>query len=260
MTVTYELKGNVAVITINRPERMNAVDYDTAWQLNNAFLTFEYDPKAHVAVLTGAGGNFSTGADLKAIAEGENIEARVKCISPLPYLTSHFSPMGPTHMKLPKPVIAAVEGYALAGGFELALWADLRVAASDATFGFTCRERGVPLVDGGTVRLPRLIGHSRAADIILTGRDIPAAEAKDIGLVNYLVPPGTALQNAIALAEKIAVNPQTCLRKDWESAKRQWDLSEKDALAFETEKGLETIRSGEPLRGATAFVNRKPKP
>lgn len=260
MNVTYELKGAVAVITINRPERLNAVDYETARELYRAFRSFEYDKKAHVAILTGAGGNFSTGADLKAIAAGEEIGTRVQGISLQPDIGRNFAPMGPTRMKLSKPVIAAIEGYALAGGLELALWCDLRVAAGDAVLGFKCRERGVPLVDGGTVRLPRLIGQGRAADLILTGRDVAASEAKEIGLVNYLVPPGTALQNALALAEKIATHPQTCLRKDWDAAKSQWDMGEREALAYEMERGLETIRSGEPKDGAAKFIARKPKP
>lgn len=259
MSVNYELKNNIAVITIDRPERMNAVDYDTARDLYRAFRAFNADSKAHVAVLTGAGRHFCTGADLKAIAEGEDIETRVEGISLQPDIGRNFGPMGPTRLKLDKPVIAAIEGNALAGGLELAIWCDLRVASMRAVLGVKCRERGVPLVDGGTVRLPRLIGQSRAADLILTGRDVKAKEAKEIGLVNYLAPPGRALHKAMDIAAKMAAHPQTCLCKDWDSARAQWDLPAQEALDYEKERGLETIRSGETLKGAASFAQTRPK-
>lgn len=244
MTVTVETEGPVTTVTIDRPEVRNAVDGPTAAALADAFAAFDADDDARVAILTGAGGTFCSGADLGGIAEGRG--NRVESDMSLD------GPMGPTRMRLSKPVIAAVEGYAVAGGLELALWCDLRVAARDAVFGVFCRRWGVPLVDGGTVRLPRLIGHSRAMDLILTGRPVGGDEAARMGLVNRLVEPGTALEAARELAAQIAAFPQTCLRNDRRSALEQWDLGE-GAMARETELGLETIRSGETVEGAARF-------
>jgi enoyl-CoA hydratase len=244
MTVTVETEGPVTTVTIDRPEVRNAVDGPTAAALADAFGAFDADDEARVAILTGAGGTFCSGADLTGIAEGRGNRVESDM--------THDGPMGPTRMRLSKPVIAAVEGYAVAGGLELALWCDLRVAARDAVFGVFCRRWGVPLVDGGTVRLPRLIGHSHAMDLILTGRPVGGEEAARMGLVNRLVEPGTALAAARELAAHIAAFPQTCLRNDRRSALEQWDLGE-GAMARETQLGLETIRSGETVEGAARF-------
>ncbi len=248
MTVTYETDGPVAVVSINRPASRNAVDADTAGALFNAFRTFESDDALSVAVLTGTGGTFGAGADLRAIAEGKTNTVRED---------GDLAPMGPSRMRLSKPVIAAVEGHAVAGGLELALWADLRVAADSAVFGVYCRRFGVPLVDLGTVRLPRLIGHSRAMDMILTGRPVTADEALSFGLVNRVVPDGTALEAAIELAKDIARFPQRCLRGDRLSALEQWDLPESKAIRNELRRGLATIESGETVTGATTFSEGK---
>lgn len=247
MTVHTEIHGgDVLVVTIDRVDRRNAVDGPTAEALAEAFRRFDADDALAVAVLTGAGGVFCAGADLKAVAEGtgNRVEADV----------GQDGPMGPTRMLLSKPVIAAVEGYAVAGGLELALWCDLRVAADDAVFGVYCRRWGVPLVDGGTVRLPRLVGHSHAMDLILTGRGVQGEEAARMGLVNRLVAPGAALDAATDLAHQLASLPQRCLRSDRLSAHEQWDLSIDRALARETRLGLETIASGETLEGAARFA------
>jgi enoyl-CoA hydratase len=242
--VRYEHTGSVVVVTIDRPEVRNAVDGPTAAALAQAFRRFEDDEDAAVAVLTGANGTFCSGADLRAISEsrGNRVEERGD------------GPMGPTRMLLSKPVLAAVEGHAVAGGLELAIWCDLRVAASDAVFGVYCRRWGVPLVDGGTVRLPRLIGHSHALDMILTGRAVAGDEALRIGLVNRLVAPGTALEAAVALGDELARFPQTCLRSDRLASYRQWELDLPQALAMETRKGLEVIGSGETRAGAERFA------
>jgi enoyl-CoA hydratase len=236
--------GPVTVVTIDRPERRNAVDSVCADQLRQAFLAFDADPEASVAVLTGANGTFCAGADLKAVAEGDR--------RPIPDEGS--GPMGPTRLTLSKPVIAAVEGFAVAGGIELALWCDLRVAAEDAVFGVFCRRFGVPLCDLGTVRLPRLIGHSRALDLILTGRAVPAPEALEIGLANRVVPPGQALAASVALAHELAALPQVCLRSDRLSALEQWGLSEEEAAVNEARRGREVVSSGETLEGALKFA------
>jgi len=236
--------GPVTVVTITRPERRNAVDGATAEALRGAFAAFEGDPAASVAVLSGAGGTFCAGADLTALAEGD---AR-------PVREHGPGPMGPTRMALSKPVVAAIEGHAVAGGLELALWCDLRVAATTAVLGVYCRRFGVPLVDGGTVRLPRLVGQGHALDMILTGRGVTGPEALAIGLVNRLVPEGTALAEAVALAREIAAFPQTCLRNDRRSALAQWGLDEEAALAAESRFGLETIASGETAAGARRFA------
>lgn len=242
--VREEHIGAVAVITIDRPAARNAVDGPTAAQLAEAFRRFDTDEKLAVAVLAGAGGTFCAGADLKAVADGRG--NRVE--------EAGDGPMGPSRMLLSKPVIAAVEGFAVAGGLELAVWCDLRVAASDAVFGVYCRRWGVPLVDGGTVRLPRLIGHSNALDLILTGRGVSGDEALRMGLINRLVEPGTAVTAAIALAQQIARFPPRCMRADRLSSYRQWDLPLDEALRQETRGGLEVIRSGETRAGATRFA------
>ena len=242
-TVRYESDGPVAIVTIARPEVRNAVDGPTAEALAAAFRRFEADPERAVAVLTGEGGTFCAGADLKAISTGRG--NRVS--------ESGDGPMGPTRMLLEKPVIAAVEGHAVAGGLELALWCDLRVAARDAVFGVFCRRWGVPLVDGGTVRLPRLIGHSHALDMILTGRPVSGEEALRMGLANRVVERGAALETAVALARSLAAFPQRCLRSDRLSSYRQWGLAPDEALRVETQLGFEVIRSGESREGAQRF-------
>lgn len=247
MTVRIEQDGPVAIVTIDRPDRRNAVDGPTALALYDAFRAFDAEASQSVAVLTGAGGAFCAGADLKALAEGQG-----KPLSPGGLDT--LAPRGPTRLRLSKPVIAAIEGHAVAGGMELALWADLRVMAADATFGIFCRRFGVPLVDLGTVRLPRLIGHSRAMDLILTGRPVGAEEALAIGLANRVAPPGEALAHAIALAKEIAAFPQGCLRNDRLSALEAWDLEEGAAIDNELARGIDTIRSGETLTGAGRFA------
>lgn len=243
MSVRYELVGPVAIVTIDRPEVRNAVDVPTAHALADAFRRFELDEAALVAVLTGAGGCFCAGADLKAVAGGEERD-----LSP-----DANGPMGPTRMRLSKPVIAAIEGHAVAGGLELALWCDLRVVAEDAVLGVFCRRFGVPLIDLGTIRLPRLIGHSRAMDLILTGRAVPAKEAAWMGLANRVVPTGKTLDAAIDLAEEIASHPQRCMRGDRRSAIEQWDLPEEEAMRNELRLGIETMESGETVTGAKRF-------
>jgi enoyl-CoA hydratase len=244
MNVTVGRDGPVTIVTIDRPEVRNAVDGPTADALAGAFRDFDADPDAAVAVLTGAGATFCAGADLKAVAAG-----RGNRVEP-----TGDGPMGPSRMVLGKPVIAAVEGHAVAGGLELALWCDMRVAARDAVFGVFCRRWGVPLVDGGTVRLPRLIGHSRAMDLILTGRPVDGTEALAIGLANRLSEPGRALKDAVALAHSIAAFPPLCARSDRASALAQWGMAETDALAHEADLGLATIRSGETKEGAARFA------
>lgn len=247
MTVEVEQQGPVRVVTIARPEVRNAVDGPTAAELADAFRAFESDDSLLVAVLTGAGDTFCAGADLMGIAQdrGNRVESDM----------AEDGPMGPTRMALAKPVIAAIEGHAVAGGLELALWCDLRVAASDAIFGVYCRRWGVPLIDGGTVRLPRLIGHSHAMDLILTGRGVSGEEARTMGLANRLVAPGTALAEAIDLGHRVAAFPQLCARSDRRSAIAQWDAAFEDAMAFEAEVGLETIHSGETREGASRFAS-----
>lgn len=243
MTVRYELDGPAAIVTIDRPQARNAVDRPTAAALAEAFGRFEDDEDAKVAILTGAHGTFCAGADLKALG-GPDMNT---------VALDGDGPMGPTRMRLTKPVIAAVEGHAVAGGLELALWCDLRVAAKSAVFGVFCRRFGVPLVDGGTVRLPRLIGQSRAMDMILTGRPVAAEEALEIGLANRVCADGEALRAAIQLAHDIAAFPQACMRNDRASVLEQWSLPEADALLNETRRGLDTLSSGETLEGAKRF-------
>lgn len=243
-TITVEAAGPVVVVTIDRPDYRNAVDSHTANALREAFEAFDADPSASVAVLCGVGDTFCAGADLKALSDGDR--------RPLP--DQGPGPMGPTRLTLSKPVIAAVEGHAVAGGLELALWCDLRVAAEDAVFGVFCRRFGVPLCDLGTVRLPRLIGHSRAMDLILTGRAVPAAEALAMGLANRLVPRGQARAAAMELAADLAALPQFCLRSDRMSALEQWGMTEEAAAVNEARRGREVIASGEALEGAQRFA------
>jgi enoyl-CoA hydratase len=252
MAVRVEDHGAVRVVTIDRPEVRNAVDGPTAQLLYDIFVDFEADDAATVAVLTGADGTFCAGADLKGISDGRGNSVHNE---PPAEIVGSLGPMGPTRLQLAKPVIAAVEGHAVAGGLELACWADLRVAASDATFGVYCRRWGVPLVDGGTIRLPRLIGQSRALDMILTGRGIDGVEAERIGLANRVVEPGHALAAALALATEIAALPQICLRSDRTSSYDQWSLDLGAALSHETRLGRATIASGETLAGATRFAS-----
>ncbi|MFC3712259.1 crotonase/enoyl-CoA hydratase family protein [Sphingoaurantiacus capsulatus] len=247
-SVAVDRDGPVTVIAIDRPDRRNAVDRATAQSLYDAFRAFDADDTASVAILTGRGGSFCAGADLKSLSEGGGNAVTGEGLDSL-------GPMGPTRLRLGKPVIAAIEGHAVAGGMELAVWCDLRVMAADATFGIFCRRFGVPLIDMGTVRLPRLIGHSRAMDLLLTGRPVGAEEALAIGLANRVAPPGGALDAAIELATSIAAFPQLCLRNDRLSAIEQWELTEDAALRNETRRGLAVIRSGETLSGATRFAS-----
>jgi enoyl-CoA hydratase len=244
--VTYQLDGPVAVVTLSRPERRNAVDRATAKLLYDAFKRFDADAAASVAVFAGGDDVFCAGADLKALASGGPANPIRE--------GGDFGPMGPTRLELSKPVIAAIEGYAVAGGLEMALWADMRVVGEGAVFGVFCRRFGVPLVDLGTVRLPRLIGASRAMDLILTGRPVEAAEALAMGLANRVVPNGHARTAAIALAREIAAFPQTCLRNDRRSALDQWSLSWDEATARETRLGVATLASGETAGGAARFA------
>jgi enoyl-CoA hydratase len=240
MSVHTRVDGPIAVVTLDRPEVRNAVDRPTAEALADAFRRFDADASLAVAVLTGADGTFCAGADLKAMREDP---ARVTRVAP-----DGDGPVGPTRMLLGKPVIAAVEGHAVAGGLELAAWCDLRVAAEDAVFGVYCRRWGIPLMDGGTVRLARLLGHSHALDLILTGRGVSGEEALRMGLANRLVPKGQALPEAIALAREIASRPQAALRSDRLSSYEQWSLGLEAALAGEYRHGLATLGTGE-LRG-----------
>lgn len=242
-SIRVERDGPVTTVVLARPERRNAVDGPMATELAQAFAAFDDDPDAAVAVLYGEGGNFCAGADLKAL--GTDRSNRVD--------RDGDGPMGPTRMALSKPVIAAVEGYAVAGGLELAAWCDLRVAAEDAVFGVFCRRWGVPLIDGGTVRLPRLIGESRALDMILTGRPVEAPEALSFGLVNRLAPRGDARGAAEELAHELSRFPQTCMRNDRASVLHQEGRSEADAMTFELEAGLESLRS-DAEAGARRFA------
>ncbi len=248
--ITIERTPPLLIITINRPEHRNAVDGLTAVALEDAFQTFDADPDLSVAILTGAGAHFCAGADLKAVASGD--PARMNHLS-----TDGAGPMGPTRMKLTKPVIAAISGYCVAGGIELALWCDLRVADETAIFGVFCRRFGVPLIDGGTVRLPRAIGMSRAMDLILTGRSVDAAEALHIGLANRVVKKDELLAEAKKLALQIAAFPQSCMRGDRRSAYEQWGLDESSAIQNEFRHGMATLQSGETLAGAKNFIGGK---
>lgn len=242
--VRFETQDHIAIVTIDRPAVRNAVDGPTADELAAAFRRFDQDEELRVAVVTGAGGYFCAGADLKAVSDGRGNRV----------VEDGDGPMGPTRFLLSKPVIAAVEGFAVAGGLELAIWCDMRVAAHDAVFGVYCRRWGVPLVDGGTIRLSRMLGHSNALDLILTGRGVSGEEAQRMGLANRLVEPGQALPEAIALAQRIAGFPQRCMRADRMSSYQQWDLDLEEALKNEYRLGLEVIRSGETREGATRFA------
>ncbi len=248
MTVQVTDDGPVRVVAIDRPEARNAVDRETAAALLEAFTAFDQDDSASVAVLTGTGGYFCAGADLKAVSAGSD------ALPPFELSESGPGPLGPTRLALGKPVVAAVEGFAVAGGLELALWCDLRVAARDAVFGVYCRRWGVPLMDGGTVRLPRLVGHSRALDMILTGRGVAGDEALAFGLANRLVDPGQALDAAVALAHELAALPQHCLRSDRRSSYEQWGYDEAAALVTEFRHGVGTLMTGETQAGAQRFA------
>jgi len=243
VSVHIDRTGAVIVVTLDRPDRRNAVDRSTARELSAAFRSFDADPELSVGVLTGAGGNFCAGFDLKALAEGTG-----------PEVTEGDGPMGVTYLRLSKPVIGAIEGYCVAGGMELALWCDLRVAANNAVFGIFNRRFGVPLVDGGTVRLARIAGQGLAMDLILTGRSIGANEAERHGLVNRVAEPGQALPEAVALAQRIAGFPQAGLRHDRLSLLEQWGLPLNQALENELRWGRKTMDSGEALAGARRFT------
>ncbi|WP_405485996.1 crotonase/enoyl-CoA hydratase family protein [Nocardia sp. NBC_00511] len=244
MSVRVERNGPVYTVILHRPEARNAVDGPTAKALADAFREFDADPDAAVAVLWGDGGTFCAGADLKALGTD-----RSNAVT-----EDGDGPMGPTRMKLSKPVIAAVSGYAVAGGIELALWCDLRVAEQDSTFGVFCRRWGVPLIDGGTVRLPRIIGEGRAMDLILTGRAVDAAEALQIGLVNRVVPTGESRAAAEQLALELAALPQTCLRSDRMSVLEQDGLDEPTAISNELRHGMKALLDG-ALDGAARFAS-----
>jgi enoyl-CoA hydratase len=241
--VRVERDGPVTTLTLSRPARRNAVDGPTAAALAAAFRAFDADPGATVAVLHGEGGTFCAGADLRAVGTPSGNRAE----------PDGDGPMGPTRLRLSKPVIAAVAGHAVAGGLELALWCDLRVADETAVFGVYCRRWGVPLIDGGTVRLPRLIGASRAMDLVLTGRSVDADEALRIGLANYVVPTGQALSAAQELAARLAAFPQTCLREDRLSLLEQDGLEEREALANEFRRGVTSL-AADALPGAARFA------
>ncbi|WP_426750098.1 crotonase/enoyl-CoA hydratase family protein [Myxococcus sp. Y35] len=243
MSVRVEKNGPVTTVILHRPEVRNAVDGATAQALADAFRAFDADPDARVGVLHGDGGTFCAGADLKAVAEGR-----------MPRLElDGDGPMGPSRMLLSKPVIASIGGHAVAGGLELALWCDLRVAEEDAVLGVFCRRWGVPLIDGGTVRLPRLIGLSRALDLILTGRPVAAQEALAMGLVNRVVPRGKAREAAEALAREVAAFPQACMNADRQSAYVQAGLGLEEALRQEFARGVKVLES-ESIAGATRFA------
>lgn len=243
MSVRVEKNGPITTVVLHRPEVRNAVDGATAQALANAFRELDADEEAKVGVFFGEGGTFCAGADLKAVAEGR-----------LPHLAPEGDgPMGPSRMLLGKPVIAAISGHAVAGGLELALWCDLRVAEEDAVLGVFCRRWGVPLIDGGTVRLPRLIGLSRALDLILTGRPVSAQEALGMGLVNRVVPRGGAREAAEQLAREIAAFPQACMNADRRSAYEQAGLPLEEALLREFRGGIQVLES-ESLAGAKRFA------
>jgi enoyl-CoA hydratase len=243
--VRTETEGEVLVVTIDRPDVRNAIDGPTASALSSTFREFDADSSLRVGVLTGAGGSFCAGADLTSLTPGSDRAPRTS--------EEGDAPLGVSRLVLSKPVIAAIEGHAVAGGLELALWCDLRVAAENAVLGVYCRRFGVPLMDGGTIRLPRLIGQGRALDMILTGRGVGASEAQAIGLVDRVVPEGQSLKAATELAHELAALPQTCLRSDRMSTYEQWSLDTDDAFRNEMRHGLEVIASGETLAGASRF-------
>lgn len=247
MSVHYDVDGPIVCITLDRPEVANAIDRPTADELATAFRRFEADESLAVAVLTGANGRFCAGADLKAMREDPSRANRV--------MPDGDGPLGVTRMLLGKPVVAAVEGHAVAGGLELAAWCDLRVAATDAVFGVFCRRWGIPLMDGGTIRLARLIGHSHALDMILTGRGVAGEEALRMGLANRLVPPGRALPEALALARDIASRPQAALRHDRLSSYEQWSHALDAALLGEYRHGMEALATGEFGSGLQRYAS-----
>jgi enoyl-CoA hydratase len=246
MSVHFESDGPVAVVTIDRPEVSNAIDGPTAAALADAFRRFDADPKLSVAVLAGANGKFCAGNDLKSMID-RNPARRIR-VEP-----DGDAPCGVTRMRLSKPVIAAVEGYAVAGGLEVACWCDMRVAAEDAVFGVFCRRWGIPLMDGGTIRLARLIGHSHALDLILTGRGVKGEEALRMGLANRIVPRGQALTEAKALARQLADLPQAAMRSDRLSSYEQWALDMSEALANEYRHGIATLQTGQMIDGLERF-------
>src|SRR4029453_6323023 len=246
MSVRYEIDGPIVVVTIDRPDVANAIDRPTAEALADAFRRFDADDALHVAVLTGAHGKFCAGADLKAMREDPS---RVSRVAP-----DGDGPVGPTRMLLTKPVVAAVEGHAVAGGLELAAWCDLRVAADDAVFGGFCRRWGLPLMDGGPIRLARLLGMSHALDLILTGRGVSGDEAQRMGLANRLVPPGTALVAACELAAEIAARPAAAVRRDRASCYEQWSQALPKALLNEYEHGMATLGTGEMFGGLDRYA------
>ncbi len=246
--ITIQKENHTTIILINRPEVKNAVDGQTAQELADAFRAYEEDDDSYVAILGGLGDTFCAGADLKAVASGNGSNKTEP---------TGDGPMGPSRMLLSKPVIAAISGYAVAGGLELALWCDLRVMEKSAIMGVFCRRWGVPLIDGGTIRLPRLIGMSRAMDLILTGRPVKSEEALQIGLANRVVADGAALNVAKKLAEQLSAFPQRCMRNDRMSTYEQWNLPLETALTNEFRKGIETINSKETVIGATRFASGK---
>jgi enoyl-CoA hydratase len=245
MTVHYEVDGPVVLVTIDRPEVANAIDRPTATELAECFRQYDSDDALAVAVLTGANGTFCAGADLKAMQTSDGRGTRVE--------PDGDGPVGPTRMLLRKPVVAAVEGHAVAGGLEVAVWCDLRVAAQDAVFGVYCRRWGIPLMDGGTIRLARLLGHSHALDLILTGRGVSGEEALRMGLANRIVPHGQSLDAATQLAHEIAALPQAALRSDRISSYEQWSMSLDDALVNEFHHGMDTLATGELFGGLERY-------
>jgi enoyl-CoA hydratase len=247
VSVRYDVDGAVALVVIDRPDVANAIDGPTAAELADRFRDFDADDDLSVAVLAGAGGTFCAGADLKAMQVPD--EGRATRVEP-----DGDGPVGPTRMLLSKPVIAAVEGHAVAGGLELAAWCDLRVAATDAVFGVYCRRWGIPLMDGGTIRLARLLGHSHALDLILTGRGVSGEEAVRMGLANRLVDKGHAVEAALALAHDIAARPQAAVRSDRLSSYEQWSKSLDEALLGEFHHGTATLRSGEMFEGLARYA------
>ena len=247
MSVRVEKDGHVTIVIMNRPEVRNAVDHATALELQAAFRAFEADPDGHVSVFCGDNGTFCAGYDLKSVASGQGVGY---------YDPEGDGPMGPSRMLLSKPAVAAIDGYAVAGGLELALWCDLRVMDEDAQVGVFCRRWGVALIDGGTVRLPRLIGMGHALDLILTGRAVNAKEALAMGLCNRIAPKGKARETALQLAHEIARFPQLCMKTDRMSAYKQWDLDLVDALKNEGREGLKPLKA-EAQSGAARFAAGK---
>lgn len=249
MNIRVETRERITIVTLDRPAVRNAVDGATAAELADAFRQFDQDPESDIAVFYGDHGSFCAGADLKSVAAGGNKANRLDA--------EGDGPMGPSRMLLSKPVIAAIAGHAVAGGLELALWCDLRVVERSAIMGVYCRRWGVPLIDGGTVRLPRLIGQGHAMDLILTGRGVDADEALQMGLANRIVDDGSALQGALELAQQLCAFPQRCLRSDRLSSYEQWDLAQPAALANEFKRGMSVVESGETVAGASRFASGK---